>query len=174
MIPLRCLVATLFVGLFPCLGALAEDEPMAPALRRSPFAIDDSDTRWWSFQPVRRPAVPAGAHPIDALLHQHLRARNLTMSPLASPREQVRRLFYDVVGLPPSHAEIVLFEQDPSPDAWARLVDRLLSRPEFGERWARHWLDLVRFAETNGYERDGTKPEASPEWMPPWSTSYRL
>jgi hypothetical protein len=160
MIPLRCLVATLFVGLFPCLGALAEDEPVAPALRRSPFAIDEADTRWWSFQPVRRPAVPAGTHPIDALVQQHLRARNLSPSPPAAPREQVRRLFYDVLGLPPSHAEISLFEQDPSPEAWARLVDRLLARPEFGERWARHWLDLVRYAETNGYERDGTKPEA--------------
>ena len=164
----RPLVAALALLMSLAGSAPASGEPTAttanegaPALRRAPFAIDASDTGWWAFQPVRRPSPPAAAgHPIDALLTQQLSACGLTPSPPAAPRERIRRLYFDLIGLPPSDGEVRSFERDPSPDAWARMVDQLLARPEYGERWARHWLDLVRYAESNGYERDGPKPEA--------------
>ncbi len=133
----------------------------APTLRRSPFSIDATDTGWWAFQPVQRPSLPPQAgHPIDALLRQQWSALGLLSSPPAAPRERIRRLYFDLIGLPPAAEDVAAFERDSSPDAWSRLVDQLLARPEYGERWARHWLDLVRYAESNGYERDGPKPEA--------------
>lgn len=164
----RPLVAALALLMSLAGSAPASGEPAAtsanegaPALRRAPFAIDPSDTGWWAFQPVRRPSPPTAAgHPIDALLREQLSARGLTPSPPAAPRERIRRLYFDLIGLPPSDDEVRSFERDPSPDAWARMVDQLLARPEYGERWARHWLDLVRYAESNGYERDGPKPGA--------------
>jgi hypothetical protein len=130
-------------------------------LRKTPFTIGEEDRSWWAFQPVRRPAIPTGsAHPIDALLGRHLKERGWVLSAPASRREQLRRLHADLVGLPPTLAEVEAYEQDGRPDAWEKRVEDLLGRPGYGERWARHWLDLVRYAESNGYERDGVKPEA--------------
>jgi mono/diheme cytochrome c family protein len=129
---------------------------------------DPADSTWWSFQPVVRPALPAGsaadagagAHPVDAFIDARLAAAGLSPLPQASPRELVRRAHLDLLGLPPTFGEIQTFEQDSAPDRWERLIDRLLARPEYGERMARHWLDLARFAQTNGYERDTEKPYA--------------
>ena len=107
----------------------------APALRRAPFTIDPSDTGWWSFQPVRRPSTPAGnEHPIDALLRQQLAARGLSPNPPASPRERIRRLYFDVIGLPPSAEDVASFESNPSPEAWAGLVDQLLADADLSEQ----------------------------------------
>lgn len=127
-------------------------------------------TDWWAFRPVVNPEAPAtgaagsasgpAVSPIDAFIAAGLDEIGLSMSPAAEPRELVRRAFFDLTGLPPTAAEVEAFAADPSDVAWAAMIDGLLSRPQYGERWARHWLDVVRFAETNGYERDGAKPEA--------------
>ncbi|MBL9172695.1 MAG: DUF1553 domain-containing protein [Verrucomicrobiales bacterium] len=117
---------------------------------------------WWAFRPISSPAVPSirGIHPgnpVDAFLAARLAERGLTFSAQATPRERLRRLHFDLVGLPPTPEEVAAFERDPSPAAWVRQVDALLARPQYGERWARHWLDVVRFAQSNGYERDSEK-----------------
>ncbi|HUQ72668.1 MAG TPA: PSD1 and planctomycete cytochrome C domain-containing protein [Planctomycetaceae bacterium] len=118
---------------------------------------------FWSLQPVKRPVVPGGkpaANPIDAFIEAKRQAEGMTSAPSADKRTLIRRLYNDVVGLPPSFDEIEAFVRDDSPDAWPKLVDRLLDSPHYGERWGRHWLDIVRFAETSGYERDQTKTYA--------------
>lgn len=174
----RWLLACLFVGAI-CRGISAEKPPRlqkasgvtasdgtAPQLRKPPFQLTETDRTYWAFQPVHAPSIPKlrkaspGLQPIDAFLLDKLESAGLHLNPSASPREKVRRLFFDLWGLPPSIEDISTFEKDPSPAAWERLVDRLLSSPRYGERWARHWLDLVRYAESNGYERDGAKPFA--------------
>jgi cytochrome c553 len=121
----------------------------------------------WSFQPVRRPAVPEIANhksqitnPIDAFLLAKLGGQGLTFAPPAAKRALLRRAYFDLVGLPPSPAEIDAFLKDDSPDAYEKVVDRLLASPRYGERWGRHWLDLVRFAETHGHEFDFEIPDA--------------
>jgi mono/diheme cytochrome c family protein len=135
--------------------------------RKSEKPITDKDRAHWAFQPIRRPAVPAIRNPafpirnpIDAFILARLEAKGLTPNPPATPRELVRRLYYDLTGLPPTPEEVEAFVNDPSPEAYEKLVDRLLASPQHGEKWARHWLDLVRFAETNSYERDNPKPNA--------------
>ena len=138
----------------------------APRLRSGKFEITAADRAYWAFQPIRRPPLPpagapgADANAIDALVRTRLGEKGLAMNPPAAPRELVRRLSFDLLGLPPSPAEVEAFERDPSEAAWAGLVDRMLASPRYGERWGRHWLDLVRYAESNGYERDGPKPNA--------------
>jgi hypothetical protein len=121
--------------------------------------------RHWAFEPVRRPSVPkveglTSKNPIDAFLLARLRAEGVAPSGPADRRTLLRRVTLDLTGLPPTIAEQDAFLGDTSADAYARLVGRLLARPEYGERWARHWLDVARYAESNGYERDGAKPDA--------------
>lgn len=115
----------------------------------------------WAFRPVSRPQVPAvtgAATPIDAFIQQGLKDRGLSVPVEADRRTLLRRVSYDLTGLPPTEQELADFLADASPGAWERVVDRLLASPHYGEQWARHWLDLVRYAETNSFERDGTKP----------------
>lgn len=115
----------------------------------------------WAFRPVSRPQVPAvtgAATPIDAFIQQGLKDRGLPVPVEADRRTLLRRVSYDLTGLPPTEQELADFLGDTSPAAWERVIDRLLASPHYGERWARHWLDLVRYAETNSFERDGTKP----------------
>lgn len=104
--------------------------------------------------------VDDSTHPVDDLISIQLKQTGLLLSPPATPREQIRRAYFDLIGLPPSFSEVQAFEKDPSDENWARILNDLLNRPQYGERQASAWLDLVRFAETNGYERDGPKPEA--------------
>jgi hypothetical protein len=119
---------------------------------------------WWSFQPIVQPRVPViengrqTTKPIDAFVLSKLKEFKMTPAPKASKRVLIRRLYFDLLGLPPSFEQIKAFEADNDPKAFEKLVDRLLAAPQFGERWARYWLDLVRFAETCGYERDQEKP----------------
>ena len=115
---------------------------------------------WWSLQPVKRPAVPAGVHPVDHFTAAKLSDKGLSLSPPASKRVLIRRLSFDLTGLPPSPEDVAAFEKDASPDAYERLVEKLLASPHYGERWARHWLDVVRFGETNGFERNDARPNA--------------
>ncbi|RPI80502.1 MAG: DUF1553 domain-containing protein, partial [Planctomycetaceae bacterium] len=112
--------------------------------------------------PVRRPAVPTGppVEPIDAFIRERLAREQLEPAPQADRRTLIRRLSNDLIGIPPTLDEILAFESSTAPDAYEQLVDRLLASPHFGERWARLWLDVVRFAETCGYERDQVKPFA--------------
>ena len=114
---------------------------------------------WWSLQPVKRPAVPQlTGHPVDAFVRAKLKKVTMTPAKRASRRALARRVYFDLTGLPPSPGEMEQFLADTAPGAWPRLIDRLLASPRYGERWSRHWLDLVRFAETDGYERDKLKP----------------
>jgi hypothetical protein len=120
-----------------------------------------ADEKHWSFQPVKRPAVPGGsANPVDAFVVARLREKGLSPSPEADRRALIRRLKFDLVGLPPTPEEVEAFVKDDSPGAYERLVDRYLASPQFGERWARHWLDVVRFAESNGFETNQPRPNA--------------
>ena len=117
----------------------------------------------WAFRALTRPAVSSvsGAiNPVDAFIQQGLASRNLPVPLEADRRTLLRRVTYDLTGLPPSEQEVADYLSDKSPAAWERVVDRLLASPHYGEQWGRHWLDLVRFAETNSYERDGAKPHA--------------
>ena len=118
--------------------------------------ITDDDRTWWSFQPIKRPAAPAIAanSPIDAFLLQKLREKNLQPSPEADKRTLIRRVTIDLTGLPPIPAEIDVFLADAGPDAYERLVDRLLASPGYGERWGRHWLDVAGYADSEGFSTD--------------------
>ena len=121
---------------------------------------------WWALQPVARPPLPAvgdSAWPrtaIDRFVLAGLEEQGLSPSPEADRRTLIRRLSFDLLGLPPSPEDVRTFVTDRSPDAYARLVDRLLASPHHGERWARHWLDLARFGESQGFERDKIRPNA--------------
>jgi mono/diheme cytochrome c family protein len=142
------------------------DKADTSTVRRGEFKITDKDRAHWAFQPVTRPAIPDVkdpawvANPIDAFVLARLEAKGLRPNAPAERRALVRRVTHDVTGLPPTPAEVEAFVNDPSPRAYEQLVDRLLASPRYGEKWGRHWLDLVRFAETNSYERDGPKPHA--------------
>jgi Protein of unknown function (DUF1553)/Protein of unknown function (DUF1549)/Planctomycete cytochrome C len=114
---------------------------------------------WWSLQPITRPQVD-GANAIDELLDRVRNQRGVTKAPQADRRALIRRLYFDLIGLPPTADEIDAFVADTSHNAYEKVVDRLLASQHFGEKWARHWMDVVRYAETNGYERDAVKPDA--------------
>src|ERR1051325_85226 len=107
----------------------------------------------WSFQPLRRPSVPASAltNAIDAFVSSAPAKNHRPLAPEANRRTLIRRLSFDLRGLPPSVEEIADFLQDTRPDAYERLVERFLASPRYGERWGRHWLDLVGYADSNGY-----------------------
>ncbi len=117
---------------------------------------------WWSLQPVVRPEFPSSeaSHPIDAFIRTRLEREGLRPAPPADRETLVCRLFHVLTGLPPERAEIEAFVRNDDPQAWPKLVDRLLASPRYGERWARHWLDVARYADTCGYERDQEKPFA--------------
>ncbi|MDA1276755.1 MAG: DUF1549 and DUF1553 domain-containing protein [Verrucomicrobia bacterium] len=124
----------------------------------------DSPIEHWAFQPLIRPAVPTindGGwirNPIDSFVLAKLESRNWKPAPHADWNRLLRRVYLDVIGLPPSLEKQEALLLAPSDEALDRIIDYLLSRPEYGERWARHWLDVVRYAESNGYERDAAKP----------------
>jgi hypothetical protein len=159
---LAALLLGVLLGNAPIFPLHAETAP-GPRLRTGAFLLSEQDRAYWAFQPVRRPPVPAaatGMSPIDAFVGSRLATRRLSTNPPATPRELVRRAYFDLLGLPPTPEEVAAFEKNPNDQAWAELIDRLLASPHYGERWGRHWLDLVRYAESNGYERDGAKPNA--------------
>jgi hypothetical protein len=143
-----------------------------PSLIRGDSTSDSSANRakearsHWAFQPIRRPAMPAVADsawpytPIDRFVLSRLEKEGIQATRLAERDTLLRRVYLDLIGLPPTPLERAAFLADASPQAFTRVVDDLLARPEYGERWARHWLDVARYAESNGYERDGTKPNA--------------
>ena len=140
--------------------------PLLPVTAPADDTIAKKAAAHWAFHPVRMPAVPAVKDtawvrtPVDAFVLARLQAAGLQPAAPADPRTLLRRVYLDLIGLPPTPDEQKAFLNDPAPDAYEKVVDGLLNRPEYGERWARHWLDVARYAETNGYERDGPKPSA--------------
>ena len=136
-------------------------------LEPSGTKITDADKQYWAFQPIRAPAIPTIENqkskienPIDAFVVSRLERDGLTATAEADRRTLIRRLSFDLIGLPPTPAEIAEFESDSREEAYERLIDRLLESPRYGERWARHWLDLVRYAESDGYRKDDYRPTA--------------
>ncbi len=130
-------------------------------------ATNAARTPWWSLQPVVRPAVPAvhdasASLPIDAFIAAKLEAKQLRLGPEADRRTMIRRLYLVMQGLPPTPEEVTRFVNDTRPDAWERLVDQVLASPRYGERWARHWLDIVRYADSNGFETNRERRNAHP------------
>jgi hypothetical protein len=144
----------------------AAGEDAAPAAAPSHAPAGGPDKNYWAYQPVKRPAVPEVkdktwvATPVDAFVLAKQEAKGLKPVGPADKAALCRRAYYDLLGLPPTPEQVDAFVADPSPAAFERLVDELLASPQYGEKWGRHWLDVVRFAETNGYERDGPKPNA--------------
>ncbi|MCC2669534.1 MAG: Planctomycete cytochrome [Armatimonadetes bacterium] len=167
-----------------------EQAPAAKGAPQSDFRNPRSATAksWWAFQPLRKPAVPVVAdggwsrNPIDRFVYQRLKAEGLSPSPEADPATLIRRLYLDLTGLPPTPEEVEAYVREcaleaprvsPQPEhlntrtperratgAYDRLVDRLLASPRYGERWARKWLDLVRYADSDGYRIDDYRPHA--------------
>ncbi len=119
--------------------------------------LTEGEKKFWSFQPIRKPEVPQVKHadrvrtPIDAFLLRKLEEKNLTFSPDADRRTLIRRATFDLLGLPPSPKEVEQFVNDKDPKAYEKLIDRLLASPHYGERWGRHWLDVVGYADSEGY-----------------------
>jgi mono/diheme cytochrome c family protein len=130
--------------------------------------ITDEDRQWWAFQPVKKIEPPAadagwGSNEIDRFILARLKAEALQPAPPAPAAQLARRLYFDLTGLPPKPEEVASFAAAAENDrqgATAELVDRLLASPQYGERWARHWLDLVRYAESDGYRVDDYRPNA--------------
>jgi len=133
----------------------AAAEAVAPAPPGGPL-FTAAQKQFWAFQPVKDPPVPAPAtpNPIDAFVRARLAAAGLKAAPPADPRTLVRRVTFDLTGLPPTPEEIDAFAADPSPAAFEKVVDRLLASPAYGERWARHWLDVARYADSNGLDEN--------------------
>lgn len=149
-------MATCGMLVVPSFAETADSEPE--------FSVEE--TSYWAYQPVARPVVPPPANrritpsPIDAFIHARQRARGVRQAHPASRRNLIRRATFDLWGLPPTAAEIDAFVQDLAPDAYERLIERLLASERYGERWGRYWLDVVRFSETAGFNADPLRPLA--------------
>ncbi|MGH9630684.1 MAG: DUF1549 domain-containing protein, partial [Bryobacteraceae bacterium] len=120
----------------------------------------------WSLQKVDRPQLPEVKsknwirNPVDAFILSRMEAKGIQPSPKADRVTLLRRASLDLIGLPPTPQEVDAFLADQSPDAWEKVIDRLLASPHYGERWGRHWLDVARFAESQGFKADETRPSA--------------
>jgi hypothetical protein len=150
---MRYAAVTLGLGLSAFLLFAAETKTFTPAQRN-----------FWAFRPVAKPAVPAVKDkqwvktPIDAFILAKLEEKNLKTNPPTDRLTLLRRATIDITGLQPTPEQIQQFLNDKSPDAWEKVVDRLLASPAYGERWGRHWLDVVRYADSNGFKADETRP----------------
>ncbi len=147
-------------------GVATQTEPAASEQRIAERPITRQEREYWAFRkPVRSTPPPVAdsawaGNPVDAFLRKAMADRKLAPSRPATRRALIRRAYLDLLGLPPSPEEIDAFVADNSPKAWENLVDKLLASPHYGERWARHWLDLVRYADSGGFEFDVDRPEA--------------
>ncbi|MFN0198283.1 MAG: PSD1 and planctomycete cytochrome C domain-containing protein [Planctomycetaceae bacterium] len=149
-------------------GARLKNETEPPLEEAEPVSrVTDEDRQFWAFQTPVKPPVPAVQHieqirtPIDAFLLAKLEERGLTFQADAPKSSQIRRLYFDLIGLPPTPEQLAEFLSDDSPDAYERLVDRLLASPHYGERWGRHWLDIAGHTDSDGYlAADRVRPEA--------------
>src|SRR5262245_14213266 len=159
LLSLRSIAALAFLG-----AGLQGGEPPLPASAPAP-----PPAAHWAFQPIERHAPPPAGrasaaswaeHPVDRFIAAGLEANGLLPRPPADRRVLLRRVYFDLLGLPPSTDEAARFLADDEPDAFDRLVDRLLASPRYGERWGRHWLDVARYADTAGDNADYPVPEA--------------
>ena len=148
------------------MGAPYSDRPAAAAIRPRGKKLTEEDRKWWAFQPVRAVKVPKvkdrgwARNDIDRFIFSKLKAAGLSPAPEAGKLTLIRRAYADVIGLPPSAEEVERFVSDTSPRAYEKMVETLLNNPHYGEKWARHWLDLVRYAESDGYKTDAFRPNA--------------
>src|ERR1051325_7976321 len=140
-----------------------------PASATQTNTTQSGNANSWTFQPASRPVVPSLAqprstlrNPIDAFILERLRVHHLSPAPEADRATLLRRLTFDLTGLPPTPDDMEAFRADQSAQAYEKVVDRLLASPRYGERWARHWLDVVHFGETHGYDKDKLRPNAWP------------
>jgi mono/diheme cytochrome c family protein len=135
-----------------------------PPIRTASKRITDEDRQWWAFRPLFKPTVPSirhanGSHnPIDQFVYARLHQREMRPAPRANDVTLVRRLYFDLIGLPPSPAQIDEYLAEDVATRWERLIDKLLANPAYGEHWARYWLDLVRYAESDGWNQDAYRP----------------
>ena len=134
------------------------EQPRATAVGPKGMSVEEG-RRFWSLQPVERPPVPKVDSPfirtpIDAFVLARLRKSRLSPAPAADKRTLIRRLTQNLIGLPPTQDELDAFLSDESPDAYQALVDRLLDSPQYGVRWGRHWLDVARYADSNGLDEN--------------------
>ncbi|MDB5174044.1 MAG: Planctomycete cytochrome, partial [Phycisphaerales bacterium] len=135
----------------------------AEPVRSGPPTIEEAKS-FWSFKPIEKSAVPQVHHvewvrnPIDAFVLSKLESKGMSPAQPADRIALLRRAYYDLTGLPPTPTEVNAFMADPSPDAYEKEIDKLLASPHYGEKWGRYWLDLVRYGESNSYERDNPKP----------------
>lgn len=139
------------------MGAPDPREAVASAKQHAPRVIDiAAGSKHWAFRPIQTPKVPAvkAANPIDAFIDEKLAAKGLKLAPQADKRTLIRRATFDLTGLPPTPEEIDAFLADTSPDAFAKVVDRLLRSPHYGEKWGRHWLDVARYSDSNGLDEN--------------------
>ncbi|MCH2401173.1 MAG: DUF1549 domain-containing protein, partial [Pirellulales bacterium] len=146
-------------------GAVLPQALNAPVRRADSgrFAITDEDRQWWSFRPVTKGLPPHVQHArtaVDTFVLRKLESQGLEFSPDADRRTLIRRAAFDLLGLPPTQQQVRHFVKDVRPDAYERLIDRLLASPQYGVRWGRHWLDTVRYADTNGGAFDYDYPHA--------------
>lgn len=129
-----------------------------------PPEVNQETRNHWSFRPLQRPEVPEvdnkdwQQNPVDAFIYQQLKEQGLSPNPQADRQTLVRRVYYNLTGLPPTPEQVEEFVNNNSSDAYEKLIDKLLESPHYGEHWSRYWLDLVRYAETNSFERDNPKP----------------
>ena len=155
-----------FSGIEVWTGRLTSASTIKSTPAAQPIAVKRRPTDWWSFQPVKRPDVPAVKDPsrvrtpTDNFILSALEERDLVPAPEAGRVTLIRRASFDLIGLPPTPEEVEAFVNDESPDAYEKLVDRLLASPHYGERWGRHWLDVVRFGESQGFERNRVRENA--------------
>ncbi len=146
--------------------AAANHVETGPPTRQPGYSITDKDRQFWSFVKPLRPALPVVKNKawvrneIDAFVLSKLETNGLQPAAAAAPRELLRRVYFDLIGLPPTPAEMAAFLKNPSEQAYRQVVERLLASPHYGERWGRHWLDLARYADSGGYEFDYDRPHA--------------
>jgi hypothetical protein len=148
------------------MGAPYPADVKKPAGARVPGFDIKARAKHWSFYPIKRPAAPPVKqktwvkNPVDSFIVAKLQAKGITPAAVADRRTLIRRVTFDLIGLPPTPEEVEAFVNDKAPNAYRKVVERLLASPHYGERWGRHWLDLMRFAETDGHEFDLEKPNA--------------
>jgi len=128
--------------------------------------LTPKDREHWSFLPIANPPVPNvqnknwPLNPVDCFVLSAMETKKLSPSPIADKVSLLRRVYLDLTGLPPTPRQAAEFMADTSSDAYEKLVEKLLASPNHGEKWAQHWLDVARYAESNGYEADGERPQA--------------
>ena len=176
--PERSLLVKQISGAKPAMPMMAEplDAASIELIRRwisegaendTPSGEDAADGAWWSFRPIVRPRAPQqdsswAKTPIDHFVLAKLKEKNLAPSAEADKRTLIRRLTYDLHGLPPGPEQVEAFVKDPDPRAYEKLVDRLLESPRYGERWGRHWLDVAHYGESHGYDKDKARRNSWP------------